>query len=128
MRLLLDTHVLIWACQDSSRLSEPARIALDSDENVVFVSAASAWELSIKCTTGKLRFPLDEFDSSMAALGFEHLDVTAAHGIRAGQLPRFHNDPFDRLLVAQAQSEDLMLVTSDRLISRYDVEVLDGVR
>jgi PIN domain nuclease of toxin-antitoxin system len=92
--------------------------------NAVFVSAASAWEISIKSALGRLGFPLDRFDDALARMGVEPLPIGIAHAIAAGRLPRHHDDPFDRMLVAQSQLETLVLVTEDAAIARYEVTLL----
>jgi PIN domain nuclease of toxin-antitoxin system len=124
VRLLLDTHIFVWANTTPSRLSPTARAALVSKSNNVFVSAATAWEIAIKVAVGRLSFVLDNFEAMVSEPGFEPLQMTAAHGIAAGLLPRHHGDPFDRMLIAQARTEGLTLVTVDRTFSRYDVPVL----
>lgn len=90
----------------------------------MFVSAASAWEISIKTALGRLSFPLDRFDDVLARMGVEPLPIGVAHAIAAGRLPRHHDDPFDRMLVAQAQLEGIVVVTEDAAIARYDVAIL----
>jgi len=122
VRLLLDTHVLLWWLADSPSLSGPAAVAI-ANEPEVFVSAASAWEVAIKRALGKLEAP-DDLTDALEATGMRQLPIGFAHAAVAGALPRHHDDPFDRMLVAQAQCERLTLVTSDIRISRYDVAVL----
>ena len=120
MRLLLDTHIVLWWDADDPRLSAVFRAAVASPESEVFVSAASAWEIGIKRASGKL-----EVGASMAHTIRRHafiaLPVTVEHAEWAGSLPLLHRDPFDRLLVAQAQLEGLVLVTVDDRILRYQV-------
>lgn len=123
MRLLLDTHAFIWAVTEPGRLRDGVQEALVAPANTVFVSAATAWEIAIKAALGRLRFPLERFEAVLADAGFDHLPITAAHGIVAGGLPRHHADPFDRVLVAQAQLEDLVLVSEDRAFPPYDVRL-----
>ncbi|MEB3188541.1 MAG: type II toxin-antitoxin system VapC family toxin [bacterium] len=125
MILLLDTHVLLWWLASPEDLVEGARKAIESPTNDVVVSAASIWEMAIKQSLGKLSLPGDPVEA-ITALGFHLLPITAAHGWRAGRLPPLHRDPFDRLLVAQADSESLVLVTRDRDIPRYGIPVLPG--
>jgi PIN domain nuclease of toxin-antitoxin system len=122
VRLLLDTHVFLWWRANDRRLTEAARSAV-ADAEIVFVSAATAWEAAIKAALGRLRYP-DTIEAGVEASGFEKLSITLAHAERAARLPRIHSDPFDRMLVAQAQSEALALVTSDRLLRRYGVSLL----
>ena len=124
MRLLLDTHVLIWSVSAPQRLSAAARAAIVAPANSVFVSAATAWEMAIKQALGRLDFPLDSFDEELAHAGFDHLPVTAAHGIAAERLPRHHGDPFDRMLIAQALADGLTLVSDDGAFAPYGVPLL----
>lgn len=120
MRLLLDTHVVLWALADDPTLSEEARAAIVAGRNTVLVSAASAWEIAIKKTLGKLRAP-DDFEEQLAAHRLEPLPVSVAHALAVEELPHHHSDPFDRLLVAQARAEGLTLVTRDSRLPRYGI-------
>ncbi|MBV8084220.1 MAG: type II toxin-antitoxin system VapC family toxin [Chloroflexi bacterium] len=122
MRLLLDTHVLLWWLSDTLPVASLARIADPATD--VSVSAASVWEIAIKQSAGKLRAPAD-LEEQIAASGFTSLSIALPHALRAGSLPRHHADPFDRMLVAQAQLEDLALMTADKRLSAYDVRVLE---
>lgn len=121
-RLLLDTHVFLWWRGEPSRLSPEVRSRIATAE-LVFVSAASAWEAGIKVALGRLDLP-DTIEAGVLASGFEKLLITFPHAERAASLPVHHRDPFDRMLVAQAQIEDLILVTHDGLLKPYDVEIL----
>ena len=121
-RLLLDTHVFLWWRMDDPRLTQPLRAAV-AEAELVFVSVASAWEVAIKMALGRLRLP-DCFETGVVDSGFERLLLTFAHAEGAGRLPVHHSDPFDRMLVAQAQAEGLTLVTHDRHLAPYDVDVL----
>ena len=121
MNLLLDTHTLIWALEDNPSLSELARVAIVDGENMVFVSAVSVWEISIKKALGKLEAP-DTLLDEIERIRFTPLDITLEHADRAGKLPAIHMDPFDRMLIAQAQSEQLTLVTRDAEIQKYQVQ------
>ncbi len=121
--LLLDSHALLWWEADDARLSERAREQIELEESVVFFSAVSLWELAIKQALGRLRLP-DTLSSRLVEEGFQEVPVTAAHGLLAGGLPRHHSDPFDRMLVAQARSEGLTIITADTRIAAYDVPVL----
>ncbi|WP_432570849.1 type II toxin-antitoxin system VapC family toxin [Kineococcus sp. SYSU DK005] len=121
--LLLDTHVLLWWLSDDERLPERMRAAVADGENEVFVSAASAWEMSIKAALGKLTAP-DGLREEMERQGFTELPVTVDDGLTAGALPRHHDDPFDRMLIAQATRRGLQLLTVDRRFSDYDVRLL----
>jgi PIN domain nuclease of toxin-antitoxin system len=121
-RLLLDTHVFLWWRGEPSRLASEARSRIASAD-IVFVSTASAWEAAIKISMGRLELP-DTIEAGVLASGFEKLLITFAHAERVASLPHHHRDPFDRLLVAQAQVEGLTLVTHDRVLEAYDVEIL----
>ncbi|HKP19047.1 MAG TPA: type II toxin-antitoxin system VapC family toxin [Gaiellaceae bacterium] len=123
MRLLLDTQVMLWAVGDPGRIRPTTRATIDDPNNDVLVSSASVWESSIKIASGKLRLPMDLGDA-VDRSGFRALQITHNHAIAAGALPRHHRDPFDRMLVAQAQLEGLTLVTTDRQLAAYDVAVL----
>lgn len=123
MNLLLDTHTLIWVLEDDPDLSAQARAAIIDGNNIVFVSAVSAWEISIKKALGKLDAP-DTLIEEIERLRFTPLDITLEHADRAGKLPPLHMDPFDRMLIAQAQSDQLMLVTRDSDIQKYQVQCL----
>ena len=123
MNLLLDTHTLIWALEDNPSLSELARVAIVDGENMVFISAVSVWEISIKKALGKLEAP-DTLLDEIERIRFTPLDITLEHADRAGKLPAIHLDPFDRMLIAQAQSEQLTLVTRDAEIQKYQVQCL----
>jgi PIN domain nuclease of toxin-antitoxin system len=122
MRLLLDTHVVLWWAIDDDKLTDDLKTRIDTEPGV-FVSAASLWEISLKQQTGKLAGPPDLPERILAG-GLTALVITPAHGIAAGRLPRIHRDPFDRMLVAQAMTEDLTLATRDRRVQQYDVPLL----
>ena len=123
MRLLLDTHALLWTLDDPARLRAEAREAIEDERNDVFVSAASAWEIAIKRALGKLVAP-DDIEAGVSQQGFSPLHVAFQHARVAGALPRHHEDPFDRMLIAQAQSEGLTLVTRDARMAAYAVMTL----
>lgn len=123
MRLLLDTHVLLWALLDDPRLSPDTREVVADGTHDVAVSAASVWEIAIKATLGKLRAP-DDLPEAVLAADFRPLEIGMVHAALAGALPPHHADPFDRMLVAQAMAEGLTLVTRDRRLAAYDVAVL----
>lgn len=120
--LLLDTHVFLWWRMDDAQLTEPARSRI-REAPLVFVSAASAWEASIKAALGKLSLP-EPFEDGVASSGFDELAIRFAHARAAGALPLHHSDPFDRMLVAQARLEHLTIVTHDAALERYDVDLL----
>ena len=123
MSLLLDTHVLLWWLTDDERLPERMRTAVADGENEVLVSAASAWEMSIKAALGKLTVP-EGLREELQQQGFTELAVTVDDGLAAGALPRHHDDPFDRVLIAQAARRGLELLTVDRRFGDYDVRLL----
>ena len=121
-RFLLDTHVLLWWLDDAPELGPRCRELIADQRNEVFVSAATAWEISIKRALGKLEAP-EDMDSIVEDEGFSKLPISFYHGQLAGSLPALHRDPFDRMLVAQAQAEGLILLTSDRNIGRYNLRI-----
>ena len=123
MRLLLDTHVAIWFFEDPALLTEEARVAIEDSGNASFLSAASVWEWAVKNALGKISMSIT-LDAGASRAGFEELPVTWAHGRAAATLPAMHGDPFDRMLVAQAIAEDLVLVTRDRLVAQYPVATM----
>ena len=122
MRLLLDTHALLCWLADEG-LTDQAQDAIADPANLVMVSAASAWEISIKKALGKLSAP-DDLDRQVDESGFTPLPISIAHGIAAGKLRRHHDDPFDRMLVAQALAEGLTIVTHDKRFADYEVAML----
>jgi PIN domain nuclease of toxin-antitoxin system len=124
MRLLLDTHVLLWWLANNPRLSAYARTVIADSDNQVFVSAVSAWEIEIKRAIGKLEAPEDLL-GAIAANDFERLDIKIEHSLRLRELPLHHNDPFDRTLIAQALYEDLTLLSGDKKIAFYEVPRID---
>jgi PIN domain nuclease of toxin-antitoxin system len=123
VRLLLDTHIFIWWDRRLRRVPRNLRAAIEDRTNQIFISAASVWEIGIKRAIGKLDFSTPIVDT-IEKLGFELLAITGAHAEHAGGLPRHHNDPFDRLIVAQALLEGLVLGTQDRLLGSYGVPTL----
>jgi len=124
MRLLLDTHVLLWWLADHARLSASVRAKISSADAEVWVSLASAWEIAIKISTGKLQFPLDALAEQLAINHFQQLPMTLRHIATSAGLPFHHRDPFDRMLIAQAMSEQLVLVTGDDSLTDYEVQIL----
>jgi PIN domain nuclease of toxin-antitoxin system len=117
MRILLDTHLLLWALSSPEKLSKRARQRIDSSD--VYASAASIWEISIKSALGKLEADPDEVLAGVESAGFNHLSIVGAHAAKVAGLPPIHKDPFDRLLVAQARFEPMILLTNDELLSGY---------
>ena len=124
MRLLLDTHIFLWAVSGNKLLKPAARRFIESADQV-YVSAASIWEVAIKARLGKIAVDPDELVAAIDSSGFTELPVRAAHAAGVCRLDQHHNDPFDRLLVAQAVAEPLKLVTADAVLARYsDLVVL----
>ena len=123
MRLLLDTHTALWFFEDPSRLSSEARSAIEDSASVAFLSAASVWEWSLKRLRGKVSMPIDMTEAATRA-SFLELSVTWFHGTTAASLPSLHGDPFDRMLIAQALVEELVLVTRDPLVQQYEVATM----
>ena len=126
MRLLLDTHILIWALIEPARLNTDLRDMLESTENDVLFSAASAWEMAIKAALGRVDFGVlpGRIIAAARESGFVELPVTAAAALKVGSLPHHHRDPFDRLLVAQAVMEPAMLYTADTQLQIYSELVI----
>jgi PIN domain nuclease of toxin-antitoxin system len=124
MRILLDTHTFLWWLEDSRRLGTRARASIADPEVEVVVSAASAWEIAVKLRKGTLkveRADLRDIAEEIRGQDFEELPITVSHAERAGRLPGNHWDPFDRLLIAQAQAEGLPLVSNEALFDCYGV-------
>ncbi len=124
MRALLDTHALLWWLSDDPALSKPARKFIAETKNTVVVSAASAWEIATKVRLGKLSTAAElaaDFVGFVAREGFDLLPISPDHAIRAGLLPGPHRDAFDRMLIAQAQAEDIPIVTNERIFDAYGV-------
>ena len=122
MRVLLDTHLLLWALASPSKLSKKARQRIESSE--VFASAASIWEISIKCALGKLVAKPAEVLAAIEPAGFAHLPVSGEHAAKVVELPPIHKDPFDRLLVAQAIVHGMTILTPDPIIARYPARTM----
>lgn len=126
-RVLLDTHVLLWWLDNNSRLGTIAKQYISDPRNIVYVSAISNWEISIKKSLGKLSAPND-MDSIVEDKGFTKLSITNFHGDLAGALPSHHKDPFDRMLIAQAQSEGLEIITKDEYFPLYSVKTINALK
>lgn len=127
MKLLLDSHVLLWAIDQPELLSKKVRTALLNESNELFVSVGSMWEISLKVQSGKLKLPShpDYLELNLRRLGVQgYLAVELFHVYQVAKLPLIHKDPFDRLLVSQAIVEGMTLVTKDRVISKYPVAVM----
>lgn len=125
MNLLLDTHVFLWAVDDDPNLSPAARAAILDGRNIVYVSAATAWEISIKRGIGKLKTPQGDYLEELELHRFTPLNITTEHALAVEGLPPHHKDPFDRILVAQAREERLTIITHDKRLSLYDVNIIE---
>lgn len=124
MRILLDTHAFVWWLEGSPRLSRRARSVLEREGNEIFVSAATAWELTTKARLGRLPFASEVAADVFGAIvgqGFHPLDITTVHAQRAGWLPGHHADPWDRMLIAQAQAEGLAVVSDETRFDEYGI-------
>jgi len=124
MRCLLDTHTLLWSFNGSPSLSPRARAIIEDGSNEMLVSAASAWEIATKVRLGKLpdgEELVSDLAGYLAQLGFDALPISLDHAVRAGQLAGAHRDPFDRMLIAQAQAENLKIISNDRVFDDYRV-------
>jgi PIN domain nuclease of toxin-antitoxin system len=128
VRYLLDTSVFLWARSAEHKLNAKAQALITSPESELFLSAASSWEISIKYALGSLKLPKrpSEFiPEALRSWSISALDITHEHGLRAGELPPHHRDPFDRMLIAQARSERMVLLTADVILEKYDVDLID---
>lgn len=121
MKVLLDTHLLLWAAGESERLSEQARTVLSDKNNELFFSAASLWEITIKSGLGRPDFQVDArlLRRGLLDNGYSELPIASEHVVAIDGLPTIHKDPFDRILVAQAMVEGITLLTSDSIVMRY---------
>ena len=125
MRLLLDTHLLLWTAASSKRLPREVRALIEHAANEVYFSAASIWEIAIKSSLGRKDFRIDlsALHTALPEMGLNELPVTGAHAVGVTKLPLIHRDPFDRLLIAQSIAEPLALLTNDALLARYSDRV-----
>jgi PIN domain nuclease of toxin-antitoxin system len=123
MNLLIDSHIVLWWFSRTRQLSRPARQAIGDPQNRIYVSAAAAWELAIKVNLGKLDAKplISNFPQLLLEEGFHRLAISTDHALRAGTLSRHHNDPFDRMLVAQAQALNCPIVSADSVFDSYGV-------
>lgn len=129
MNALLDTHVFLWAAAEPERLSSAARETIADPSNQIFVSAAVVWEIVIKHSLGKLTLPSDPpsyITTRLELLKFQGLPISHLHALSVGGLPHYHADPFDRIMIAQAQRENITFITADETILRYPIATLDA--
>lgn len=117
---LIDTHILLWWLSDDKKLSKKISALIADPDNHILVSAVSAWEIAIKKSLDKLKAP-DNLKEILKKNGFELLSITIDHALEIEQLPKIHNDPFDRLLIAQCKVENLIFVTIDKIIPKYKI-------
>jgi PIN domain nuclease of toxin-antitoxin system len=125
MKYLFDTSIFLWALGAEHKLSQKARDLISSNESELYLSAASSWEIAIKFALGALALPSPPAQfvpNAIALLTIRTLDITPFHSLMAGELPPHHRDPFDRMLIAQARLEDMVLLTADRAMLKYDVK------
>ena len=123
MKLLLDTHILLWWLTQDRKLSQTETAIITDPDNLIFVSAATAWEIAVKKMIGKLSAP-DDLSAALAANDFFELPISIEHTQKLYQLPLHHHDPFDRMLIVQAMSEDLTLMTRDAKIALYGIKII----
>jgi PIN domain nuclease of toxin-antitoxin system len=119
VRLLLDTHILLWWLADDRKLAKNARSIISNADNDVLVSSVSLWEIAIKTALGRLEVELDDLEPAIARNGFHSLSIGFRHALTAGRLPAVHRDPFDRMLIAQASVEELRVISHDKIFERY---------
>jgi PIN domain nuclease of toxin-antitoxin system len=126
MRYLLDTHILLWWVEDNPGLREAVRTTIGNPDHEIVVSAASLWEAAIKRALGKLRFETPRLLAALIRDAIRVLPITAEHALAAGDLPRHHDDPFDRMLVAQALTEGFVLISRDARLRAYPVALMEA--
>lgn len=124
MRVLLDTHILLWWLKDDRKLPNDATNIIENTTNDIFVSAVNAWEIAIKKSMGRIQIDMNEFLESIENSGFGVLNVTVNHACQVVSLPDHHKDPFDRMLIAQSIVEPMRLLTHDELLAQYGKHVL----
>lgn len=124
MRVLLDTHILLWWLSDDPRLPPAAESMLTEADNEIYVSAASIWEIAIKAALGRIEADPIEIEREIVPSGFVELPVTGKHAAQVAKLPPHHRDPFDRLLMAQSLTEPMRLLTADRTLANYGGEIV----
>ena len=127
MKYLLDTHIFIWWTLDHPKLSGSAKATISDTDNLIYVSSASTWEIAIKSSVGKLSLPESPeifVRKQLDMNDFNVLDITVGHSLGILELPMHHKDPFDRILIAQAKYEDMIIITEDPLIKQYKVNVM----
>lgn len=127
MRAILDTHVVLWWVTNDSQLSQVVRDIISDPDNTLYVSVASSWEIIIKAQTGKLPLPeapTQFIQSCLTVNRFESMAIDLSHVLQVDNLPDHHKDPFDRILIAQSQSENIPILTIDHLIARYPVQTI----
>lgn len=125
MNLLLDTHIVLWWLSDSSKLSKKSRSIISDTNNFIFVSVATGWEIAIKKSIGKLDAPND-FSKALQVNAFQPIAITLEHAELAGSLPHHHDDPFDRMIIAQSKIENFAVLTHDKHFKLYDIELLQN--
>ena len=125
MKILLDTHVLIWATENNhSRLSKKILTEIVSSKNDVYFSTASLWEISIKKNLGKIQIDLEDFVAKLAKMDILNLPIEVEHILKLSNLPNYHRDPFDRILIAQSLSELMKLYTHDKILAQYTPDLI----
>ena len=127
MKIIVDTHVFLWWITDSSKLSKQAKTIISDGDNTIFLSAASSWEIAIKNQLGRLQLPQrpERFiPDQLLRNGMESLPITMSHALHVATLPSIHRDPFDRMLISQAQVEHLPILTADPFFARYRIETI----
>ena len=127
MKLLLDTHILLWAAGEPDKLSQSVRDILTKEDNQLFFSAASIWEIVIKLGLGREDFKVEphRLRKMLVVHGYNELQITAEHALKVASLPLLHKDPFDRILIAQARADGMMLLSRDALVCQYKEAIME---